>query len=696
MIKQVVRALALFALSVCAFAQTPTTIVGPIYDSFGNLYTGSFTVQSQVKTNTGYAIVGTSRIVYVRAGAIQAFQLIPNDTSTPNLSSYQVTFANNDKWICIVQTIALPVSKTIATTSGSATITVSNATSLVVGQLVTAAGVTPYTTTVTAISGTTVTLSAKATATATGVPATFATTVSFTSQCSPNAIPPNQSQPFSSSQILPSSRNGDVITTINGLSQWSSAASATAITPQQFGAQGDGITIDTPFIQSAMDSICAKGGTIYFPATTAFYATPGGIQINGCDGVYVTGSPNAILKVPNGTIDTPYPNWPTFGFDSTLRIVNSSNIKVDNITIDGNIQNRTGSTGGGGFGGESQNSNILISSSSNVYVENTRLLNSMTDCIDSEPDGSDNYNLNLHIYHNYCSVARRNGTSASGQHGYWLQGNFIMNTATVQPLTCPTDIACAGSGVNVENLSTTDSQDVFIQDNYVTGSSGWNAIIAAGQGTTNLTISGNHVINNTNADVNGAAGIAVVSNNGINFSHNVDVSNNIVAGSGWWGMTVQATYGINIHGNHFMFNGLQGLSLFFSVGAKIHDNYFEGNGGGGIAMSGTISTFGYHNLDISNNIFKNNCTSAGSAFSLANFPTIGVACPAIYLNAFNSNALAVANGNTIFNDPGYTPQSNGIIFGGTPGLARASLNTCFSFAGSVCVVGTFSGTGNQP
>ena len=86
-----------------------TTIIGPIYDSTGGLYTGSFTVQSQAKTNTAWAITGTTRIVYVSGGAIGALALIPNDSSTPNLTSYLVTFANGDKFTCIVQTIATPL-----------------------------------------------------------------------------------------------------------------------------------------------------------------------------------------------------------------------------------------------------------------------------------------------------------------------------------------------------------------------------------------------------------------------------------------------------------------------------------------------------------------------------------------------------------------------------------------------------------
>ena len=38
------------------FGQSTTTIVGPVYEQFSNPYTGSFVVQSQAKTNTGYEL----------------------------------------------------------------------------------------------------------------------------------------------------------------------------------------------------------------------------------------------------------------------------------------------------------------------------------------------------------------------------------------------------------------------------------------------------------------------------------------------------------------------------------------------------------------------------------------------------------------------------------------------------------------
>jgi len=215
--------LALFIVT-SAFAQVnTTTIVGPVYDPFGNPYSGSFTVQSQAKTNTGWAITGTKRTVVVQGGVIQAFSLVPNDTSTPNLTSYLVTFANSDTWTCLVPTVTLPVTTTVTTTISSTSATVASALSLAVGQLVSAAGV-PSNATIAAVSGTTITLSLAATATASGVAATFYTTIPFTQACAPNAMPPNTATPFSVSQLIPSSTNGSVLATINGTAAWTSGS----------------------------------------------------------------------------------------------------------------------------------------------------------------------------------------------------------------------------------------------------------------------------------------------------------------------------------------------------------------------------------------------------------------------------------------------------------------------------------------
>jgi len=232
------KALFAFLIATSAFAQVDTTtIVGPVYDPFGNPYSGSFTVQSQAKTNTGWAITGTKRTVVVQGGAIQAFSLVPNDTSTPNLTSYLVTFANSDTWTCIVPTVTLPVTTTVTTTSSSTSATVASALGLAVGQLISAAGI-PSNAIIAAVSGTTITLSLPATATASGVAATFYTTIPFTQACAPNAMPPNTATPFTVSQLIPSPLNGSLLATIGGLVTWTD----NALTPN--GTAGQGLTSD--------------------------------------------------------------------------------------------------------------------------------------------------------------------------------------------------------------------------------------------------------------------------------------------------------------------------------------------------------------------------------------------------------------------------------------------------------------------
>lgn len=103
--------LTLLALAATAaiFAQpSTTTLVGPVYDAFGQLYGGSMLVQGQVKTNVGYVVAGTTRTVFITSGAV-SLSLVPNDTSLPSGTAYLVTFSNGDKWTCTVPTSGMSI-----------------------------------------------------------------------------------------------------------------------------------------------------------------------------------------------------------------------------------------------------------------------------------------------------------------------------------------------------------------------------------------------------------------------------------------------------------------------------------------------------------------------------------------------------------------------------------------------------------
>lgn len=241
------------ALQAVAQTPTPTTIVGPVFDSVGNAYTGSFTVQSQAKTAYGFAITGTVRTIYVNAGVIQSFTLVPNDSSTPNLTSYAVTYANSDRWLCIVPTVASPVATTATTVATNATITVASGAGIVTGQLVSGVGI-PANTTVLSVSGTSIGLSAAPTGSAT-VAITFYTTVGFAQICTPNATPPNVNTPLPPAQILPSQHQGWVLTTVGGVSQW--APPATVVTlPTTAGGYTLCVTGTAPNLTYAYATSC--------------------------------------------------------------------------------------------------------------------------------------------------------------------------------------------------------------------------------------------------------------------------------------------------------------------------------------------------------------------------------------------------------------------------------------------------------
>lgn len=224
MLKGIVKSLLMLVPPACIMAQSTTMVTGPVSSATGIPYTGSMTVQSQAKTNFGTVITGTVATVVINAGVITPFSLVPNDTSVQNLTSYAVTFGNQDKWVCVVPTVAAAVSTTASTTASSTTITVASSAGLVNGQLVNGSGI-PINTTVTNVAGTAITLSQNASATASGVAVTFSTTANFGTICYPNTIPPTAPAPLPVTLILPSPTNFNVIATVAGQAAWASVGS---------------------------------------------------------------------------------------------------------------------------------------------------------------------------------------------------------------------------------------------------------------------------------------------------------------------------------------------------------------------------------------------------------------------------------------------------------------------------------------
>lgn len=104
--------LCLLLFVAAALAQPATTqVVGPVYDQFGNPYSGSVNISLSTKGSS----VGSNAIVSLVtkkniSNGVLSVNLAPNDTMTPSGTVYLFAFANGDQRVCTIPTSVSPVS----------------------------------------------------------------------------------------------------------------------------------------------------------------------------------------------------------------------------------------------------------------------------------------------------------------------------------------------------------------------------------------------------------------------------------------------------------------------------------------------------------------------------------------------------------------------------------------------------------
>lgn len=130
------------------------------------------------------------------------------------------------------------------------------------------------------------------------------------------------------SSVVP---NPDTSVTINGVpvsgaSQSTSNFKGDHVSVRDFGAIGDGSTVDTAAIQTAIAIAISLGLSVLIP-----------------DGVFVTGPLSVAAPIDiygNGTLLLD----PAAGFASSMVLVTSDGVRISDITIDGNSTNRPGTS----------------------------------------------------------------------------------------------------------------------------------------------------------------------------------------------------------------------------------------------------------------------------------------------------------------------------------------------------------------
>ena len=315
-----------------------------------------------------------------------------------------------------------------------------------------------------------------------------------------------------------------------------------------YGAKGDGITDDTVAIKNALAAI-QEGQTLYFPKGEYIISSVLSIKSSN---ITIQGENGTIIRYPDGSDKS----GGVFMIH-TANIKNSiENVTFDNIAIDGNKDNRTGTGTGYGIG--------IIRYTKDYEVKNISIINckiydmpgraiSISGCKENkegdEEDplyklGTTTYTQRSTIYDDLIANNTLNGYENINERDYkvrypvvntLIQNCYIDNTACGinQNTTDGTRIInnTISNSTKVENITVDYSDNCEVIGNTLLAYNGGCGNI--GTDESNNCIIKDNFIDNTNAEVGDLYNVGICHNSAAGSSDNYIIENNTIIGANY-------------------------------------------------------------------------------------------------------------------------------------------------------------------